>query len=287
MRPRPWVLGLIVGAACSGGTSSLPTIERVVIPVGASFAQITDTLVAHGVVTHPTWFKLLARVRGIDRSVQAGVYEFPKPSSSGHVLSTLAEGRVVLVRFTVPEGLTAQDVAPGPGLGGRLLRGLSLPRDLHRPRWSAGTSGRAGDGGELAEIVAAAMGSTPRQPGNDPARTRDIGVHRRGGGRTTRGGTAGCGRLSQPPAARDAPPGRPYGPIRHRVRNRTTQEPPAHQRLPVSLTLQHIPSCRAAPRPYLFPGHRKYGSHALPRQGVLPILRCPRRREPCVQPDVP
>ncbi len=111
MRPRPWVLGLIVGAACSGGTSSLPTIERVVIPVGASFAQITDTLVAHGVVTHPTWFKLLARVRGIDRSVQAGVYEFPKPSSSGHVLSTLAEGRVVLVRFTVPEGLTAQDVA--------------------------------------------------------------------------------------------------------------------------------------------------------------------------------
>ena len=118
MRPRPWVLGLAVGAvtmgggtACSGGTTPLPTIERVVIPAGASFAAITDTLVAHGIVTHPTWFELLGRMRGIDRSVQAGVYEFPKHSSSSHVLSTLAEGRVVLIRFTVPEGLTTQDVA--------------------------------------------------------------------------------------------------------------------------------------------------------------------------------
>ncbi len=117
MRPRPWVLGLAVGAvtmgggACAGGTTSRPTIERVVIPAGASFAAITDTLVAHGIVTHPTWFELLGRMRGIDRSVQAGVYEFPKPSSSSHVLSTLAEGRVVLIRFTVPEGLTTQDVA--------------------------------------------------------------------------------------------------------------------------------------------------------------------------------
>jgi UPF0755 protein len=83
----------------------------VVIPPGASFAAITDTLVSHGIVTHPTWFKLLARMRRIDRSVQAGVYEFPKPSSSSHVLSVLSEGRVVLVRFTVPEGLTTRDVA--------------------------------------------------------------------------------------------------------------------------------------------------------------------------------
>ena len=92
MRPRRWVLGLAVGAvtmgggaACSGGTTPLPTIERVVIPAGASFAAITDTLVAHGVVTHPTWFKLLGRMRGLDRSVQAGVYEFPKPSSSANL----------------------------------------------------------------------------------------------------------------------------------------------------------------------------------------------------------
>lgn len=111
-----WGIGLVVGAvtlsaACSEGPGALPAIERVVVPEGASFAAITDTLVAHGVVTRPTWFKLWARMRGLDRSIQAGIYEFRRPSSASHVLNTLAEGRVVLLRFTVPEGMTARDVA--------------------------------------------------------------------------------------------------------------------------------------------------------------------------------
>jgi UPF0755 protein len=84
---------------------------RVVIPPGTTFTAVTDSLVARGVVAHPTWFKLLARIRGLDRAVQAGAYEFPPGQSGWEVLNTLRSGRTASVRFTVPEGLTLREVA--------------------------------------------------------------------------------------------------------------------------------------------------------------------------------
>jgi UPF0755 protein len=84
---------------------------RIVIPPGTTFAAVTDSLVARGVVTHPAWFKLLARARGLDRSVQAGAYEFRRGESSWRVLTTLKSGRTAATRFTVPEGLTLREVA--------------------------------------------------------------------------------------------------------------------------------------------------------------------------------
>ncbi|HXE56840.1 MAG TPA: endolytic transglycosylase MltG, partial [Gemmatimonadales bacterium] len=68
-------------------------------------------LVARGVVTNRLWFKLVARLTGADRSIQAGVYEFPAGASATQVLRTLEEGRAVALRFTVPEGLTVAEIA--------------------------------------------------------------------------------------------------------------------------------------------------------------------------------
>jgi UPF0755 protein len=84
---------------------------QILIPPGASFSEVTDTLVARGVVTHPTWFKLIARVRGLDRSVQAGAYEFRLGEPSWKVLNILKSGRTAATRFTVPEGLTLRELA--------------------------------------------------------------------------------------------------------------------------------------------------------------------------------
>ena len=84
---------------------------RVILPPGASFAAVTDSLMAHRVVTHRRWFKLMGRLRGVDRSVHAGVYEFPAGTSEWKVLGMLAHGRKAALRFTVPEGLTIQEVA--------------------------------------------------------------------------------------------------------------------------------------------------------------------------------
>jgi UPF0755 protein len=94
-------------AACSGSAQS----ARVILPQGATFAAVTDSLAAHRVVSNPRWFKLLARMRGVDRSVHAGVYEFPAGTSPWTVLSMLAHGKKAALRFTVPEGLTILDVA--------------------------------------------------------------------------------------------------------------------------------------------------------------------------------
>ncbi len=108
-------LSRAVAIAClaTGCTTSVPsgTVERVTIPAGAAFGQVVDSLSAHGLVANRFWFKLLARIQGVDREVQAGVYEFRQGESAFSILNALAQGRAVAVRFTVPEGLTIAEVA--------------------------------------------------------------------------------------------------------------------------------------------------------------------------------
>jgi len=91
------------------GSSARPA--RVILPPGTSFGAVTDSLTAHGVISSPRWFKLLARIRRVERSVHAGVYEFPAGTTPWTALSMLARGKKAALRFTVPEGLTIQDVA--------------------------------------------------------------------------------------------------------------------------------------------------------------------------------
>jgi UPF0755 protein len=93
--------------ACGSSAQS----ARVILPPGTSFGAVTDSLLAHRVITHRRWFKLMARIRGVDRTVHAGVYEFPAGTSEWTVLGMLAHGKKAALRFTVPEGLTIQEVA--------------------------------------------------------------------------------------------------------------------------------------------------------------------------------
>ena len=100
-------LGLVFLTGCGSNTG----VERVILPPGTVFGAVTDSLISHRVVANRKVFKLLARLRGVDRSVQAGIYEFKPGVSVWRVLDILAAGRGVAMRFTVPEGLTLQDVA--------------------------------------------------------------------------------------------------------------------------------------------------------------------------------
>lgn len=102
------LLGAVLSAGCASGNSRR---ERVTLPPGTTFSAVTDTLAAHGVIGNRRFFKLLARVRGLDRSVQAGVYEFPSGTPPWRVLGVLAKGAVAAEKFTVPEGLTIPEVA--------------------------------------------------------------------------------------------------------------------------------------------------------------------------------
>ncbi len=107
---RPLAAGLLLLAACGGPAPGAP-VEQLTIPPGSTLQAVADTLVAHGVIAHPTWFRLLARARRSDRRLQAGIYEFLRGERSWDVIDVLVEGRGKLVRFTLPEGLTVREAA--------------------------------------------------------------------------------------------------------------------------------------------------------------------------------
>ena len=104
-------IGALTAFSALSACSTSPQSARVILPPGASFSAVTDSLASHHVINNRRWFKLLARIRGVDRSVHAGVYEFPAGTSQWTVLNMLAKGKKAALRFTVPEGLTIQDVA--------------------------------------------------------------------------------------------------------------------------------------------------------------------------------
>jgi UPF0755 protein len=103
------ILGAALVLAAGYGRNS--AVERVTVPPGTPLAAVTDSLKAHRVITSALGFKLLARLRRVDRTVRAGVYEFPPRSSAWTVLDVLSEGKQAARRFTVPEGLTILEVA--------------------------------------------------------------------------------------------------------------------------------------------------------------------------------
>jgi UPF0755 protein len=108
--PRRTLAVLAVAALGCTAPAGAPR-ERITVPPGLTFRAVTDTLVAHGIVAHAGWFRFLARVRGVDHRVQAGVYDVPRGQSAWTVLSALVTGRVATVKLTVPEGLNLSETA--------------------------------------------------------------------------------------------------------------------------------------------------------------------------------
>jgi len=104
-----WLLAVL--AACGAPPAADAPLERVTVPRGATFAAITDTLVARGLVGSPRWFQLVARVGGFDRRARSGIYDIPRGARTLDMLRILRSGRSVAARFTVPEGLTLIEVA--------------------------------------------------------------------------------------------------------------------------------------------------------------------------------
>ena len=94
------------------GRADLPAKQTdVVIPRGATFADVVATLRADGVLAHPLAFRILARLRHVEGAVKAGEYRFPAHQTSDEVLARLVRGEQTAVWVTIPEGYTAKEVA--------------------------------------------------------------------------------------------------------------------------------------------------------------------------------
>lgn len=103
-----------------------PDCVAITIPRGASLRAAVDSLVAHGLVRRRGWFTLYARLRGLGTGLKSGLYEFHRDVRWATLVHELTLGRGALVRFTVPEGLTLDEV------GDLALEQFHIPRDSFR-----------------------------------------------------------------------------------------------------------------------------------------------------------
>jgi UPF0755 protein len=80
------------------------------IPRGLGTKDISDLLVREGVINQPYVFVggvILSKARG---ELKHGEYKFSAHASVADVVETLTEGKVVQHAFTVPEGLTSEQI---------------------------------------------------------------------------------------------------------------------------------------------------------------------------------
>lgn len=89
---------------------SAPT--RVTVPAGASASRIADLLSRAGLAPSALGNLWAERLWGRGRAVKAGVYRFEGTVTLARVLDDLYAGKIELVTVTLPEGLTAREMAP-------------------------------------------------------------------------------------------------------------------------------------------------------------------------------
>lgn len=82
----------------------------VIVPKGASSSDIALLLSEKGVVEHPLLVRGLVRLQRSAPPLKAGEYAFPAHISVEDALAMLREGRTVVRKLTIPEGLTSADV---------------------------------------------------------------------------------------------------------------------------------------------------------------------------------
>lgn len=87
-------------------------VITVIIPKGATFTEVVDTLEIHGLIGDRVSFEILAKVTGAEEEIKSGSYRFDSDVSHAKLLSLLKEGRSgIRVKVTFPEGVTIRRIA--------------------------------------------------------------------------------------------------------------------------------------------------------------------------------
>jgi UPF0755 protein len=92
------------------GAGPLRDEKIVVIPKGTGVTGIAEVLANAGVIESPLVFKVGARLTAQGMALHAGEFKFPASVSPRDAMQVLIEGKVVLHRITVAEGLTVTEV---------------------------------------------------------------------------------------------------------------------------------------------------------------------------------
>ncbi|MFQ5356016.1 MAG: endolytic transglycosylase MltG [Mariprofundaceae bacterium] len=87
-----------------------PVQVEIVIPDGASTAQIGKTLYQNKIIRSAYLFRLLAKFNGLSANLQSGHYRFRQKADMQMVMRRIYEGDVILYQLTVPEGLRLDEI---------------------------------------------------------------------------------------------------------------------------------------------------------------------------------
>ncbi|MEX2648273.1 MAG: endolytic transglycosylase MltG [Alphaproteobacteria bacterium] len=82
----------------------------ILLPKGAGLGTIAELLAYEGAIESPLLFRLAVRIEGRARVLKAGEYEIPAGASGRAIMALLVEGKTVVHRLTVPEGLTSAEI---------------------------------------------------------------------------------------------------------------------------------------------------------------------------------
>jgi UPF0755 protein len=102
--------GLFIGKQRFEAPGPLPEDKVVNIPRGLGTRDIADLLQREGVIDQPYVFMGGVVVLNARGELKHGEYQFSKQSSVADVVETITEGKVVQHAFTVPEGLTSEQI---------------------------------------------------------------------------------------------------------------------------------------------------------------------------------
>jgi UPF0755 protein len=94
---------------------------RVVVPRGASFRAVTDSLAARRLVRSTRLFRLYASLSGRDRAIKPGTYELNPGASYAEITDALVGGKGLVHVVTIPEGFEIRQIAAA------LARTLEVP----------------------------------------------------------------------------------------------------------------------------------------------------------------
>jgi peptidoglycan lytic transglycosylase G len=101
-----WVAWLLAWRAPEHETPLTVTVRD-----GEPVREIARELKRSGAIPSETLFVVLARWQQLDRRMRSGEYELPCCLTTGEIIGQLAFGRRRLAMVTIPEGLTADEIA--------------------------------------------------------------------------------------------------------------------------------------------------------------------------------
>lgn len=83
----------------------------ITVPPGSSTRAVADLLVEQKLIKDATVFRFYVRYRKMDAQLKPGEYQLSAAMTVDQIMQKLIRGEVVVYRFTVPEGLTVEQIA--------------------------------------------------------------------------------------------------------------------------------------------------------------------------------